>query len=178
MVMGASGDSAYGIAKDFFKWGSTDFRSLKVISREKLYKHLPVEGGDRMDQVPIFPEKDLTAYLPSSITLEDVTYQYSLSKKELSAPLSYGTKVGEIKAIVNDKIVASCNLIVGSHVPQAKESQVYGVVGSILLSPLVIIAILILIGYLIYKYDLHKPVIKALREKMKNQNKNNQNKKR
>ena len=178
MVMGASGDSAYGIAKDFFKWGSTDFRSLKVISREKLYKHLPVEGGDRMDQVPIFPEKDLTAYLPSSITLEDVTYQYSLSKKELSAPLSYGTKVGEIKAIVNDKIVASCNLIVGSHVPQAKESQVYGVVGSILLSPLVIIAILILIGYLIYKYDLHKPVIKALREKIKNQNKNNQNKKR
>ncbi|MBR6768284.1 MAG: D-alanyl-D-alanine carboxypeptidase [Clostridia bacterium] len=156
MVMGGQGSAAYGIATDFFHWGSTDFRSLKVIAREKLYKHLPVDGGDRTSQVPIFPEKDMTAFLPSSITLEDVTYKYSLTKKELSAPLKYGTKVGEVQAFVGEKMVASCNLIVGQNLAQGKDSQVYGVFGSILLSPPVLIGLFILTLYLLRKYLIYR----------------------
>lgn len=156
MVMGGQVEyEAYNVAKDFFKWGSTDFRSLKVIAREKLYKHLPVDGGDRTSQVPIFPEKDMTAFLPSSVTLDDVTYKYSLTQKELEAPLEYGTKVGEIQAFVGDKMVASCNLIVGQNLAQGKDSQMYGVFGSILLSPLVLIGLLILAVYLLRKYLKH-----------------------
>lgn len=156
MVMGGQGSAAYTIATDFFHWGSTDFRSLKVIAREKLYKHLPVDGGDRTSQVPIFPEKDMTAFLPSSITLDDVTYKYTLTKKELTAPLKYGTKVGEVQAFVGEKMVASCNLIVGQNLAQGKDSQVYGVFGSILLSPLVLIGFLILALYLLRKYLIYR----------------------
>lgn len=156
MVMGGQGAAAYQIAVDFFKWGSTDFRSLKVISREKLYKQLPVSGGDRTSEVPIFPEKDVTAFLPSAVTLEDVTYKYTLTKKELSAPLKYGTKVGEVQVFVDEKLIASCNLIVGQNLAQGKDSQVYGVFGSILLSPLVLITLLILSLYFLRKYLIHK----------------------
>lgn len=164
MVMGGQGSAAYTVATDFFKWGSTDFRSLKVIAREKLYKHLPVDGGDRTDKVPIFPEKDMTAFLPSSVKLEDVTYKYKLTKKELEAPLEYGTKVGEIQAFVGDKMVASCNLIVGQNLAQAKDSQVYGVFGSILLSPLVLIGLFILTLYLLYKFGFFKWALYRLRQ--------------
>jgi len=156
MVMGGQGSAAYGVATDFFKWGSTDFRSLKVIAREKLYRHLPVDGGDRTSQVPIFPEKDMTAFLPSSVKLEDITYKYTLSKKELEAPLEYGTKVGEVQAFVGEKMVASCNLIVGQNLAQGKDAQVYGVFGSILLSPLVLIGFLILALYLLRKYLIYR----------------------
>ena len=156
MVMGGQGSAAYGIATDFFHWGSTDFRSLKVIAREKLYKILSVEGGDRTSYVPIFPEKDMSAFLPSSVTLEDVSYKYTLTKKELTAPIAYGTKVGEVQAFVGEKMIASCNLIVGQNLAQGKDAQVYGVFGSILLSPLVLIGFLILALYLLRKYLIYR----------------------
>ena len=175
MVMGGQGEyEAYNVAKDFFKWGSTDFRSLKVIAREKLYKHLPVDGGDRTSQVPIFPEKDMTAFLPSSVTLDDITYKYSLTQKELEAPLEYGTKVGEIQAFVGDKMVASCNLIVGQNLAQSKDSQMYGVFGSILLSPFVLIGLFILILYMLIKVGFFVWALSRLRKFLKH----NKNKKR
>ena len=156
MVMGGQDENVYRVAKDFFKWGSTDFRSLKVIARETLYTHLPVEGGDRTSQVPIFPQKDMTAFLPSSVTLEDITYKYILTKKELEAPLAYDTEVGEVQAFVGDKMVASCKLIVGQNLVQGKDSQVYGVFGSILLSPLVLITLLIFAIYFLRKYLIYR----------------------
>lgn len=156
MVMGGQNENVYRVAKDFFKWGSTDFRSLKVIAREKLYKLLPVEDGDRTAQVPIFPEKDMSAFLPSSVKIEDVTYQYTLTHKELQAPIEYGTPVGEVKAFVGDKMIASCHLIVGQNLAQGKDSQVYGVFGSILLSPLVMMGFFILALYLLRKFLIYR----------------------
>ena len=171
MIMGAQGSSAYTIAQDFFKWGSTDFRTLKVIAREQLYTFLPVEGGDRTTKVPIFPEKDMTAFLPSSVKPEDVTYKYTLTKKKLEAPLEYNTKVGEVQAFVGDKMIASCNLIVGQNLAEGKDSQVYGVLGSILLSPLVLIGFFILAVYLIYKFHILAIAVRLIRKIHKNRKK-------
>lgn len=148
--------TAYRIATDFLKWGYRDFYSLKVLSDATVITTLPVKGGKNTDSVPIFPERDLTAFVPKSVTADEVEYTYKLNKKSLSAPFERGKVVGEIQAVVDGKVVGSCALIAGQDVTQNQLARFFDLIGKILFNPFTIIVYIILALFFLRKYLIYK----------------------
>ncbi len=135
-------DRTYSLVKDFLKWGSSSFSYLKVLSSAKLVTTLEVKDGDPVTEVAIFPEKDLTLYLPSSVNTDDLSFEHTLSVDSLAAPFTKGTKVGEIVVLYEGKEVGKCALVTGQDVTKGKDAIFREFLGRFFKNPIVIVLIL------------------------------------
>ncbi len=112
-------NTAYTTGTAFLKWGGTSFRYLEVLSSAKLVTTLPVRNGDGRSEMPVFPEKSLSLYLPDTVGSDDLTYTYTLTRQELEAPQEKGAAVGEITVLIDGEEAARVTLVTGADVTRS-----------------------------------------------------------
>lgn len=115
-------NTSYALARSLFRWGSTAFSYREVLSSAKLITTLPVNGGDGLSRVSLFPKESLNAYLPKAISEEDIRVEYTLVREALDAPFEKNTAVGEIKVYYRDTVVGETELVTGNGAKKAQNA--------------------------------------------------------
>ena len=96
-----------------FDWGFANFRAVPLAQAGAPAGQLPVRGG-LCPVCPIVTAETATAALRPDEKIEAFC---DLPRRELSAPVSQGTRVGEIIYYVNSKELARVPLVTGRSIP-------------------------------------------------------------
>lgn len=97
-----------------FDWGFANYEARSLSQAGERVGQLPVAGG-LIPACPVVVGADLSAALAPGETVEAV---YELTETTLTAPVSAGTKVGEMVFYVNSEELARAPLIAGAAVPR------------------------------------------------------------
>lgn len=112
-------NAAYTLARSLFQWARSAFAYLDILSDARPVTTLPIEDGDGITAVPIFPQKKVSLYLPKNTDTNTVTYDYTLNTDKLYAPCEKNQIVGELTVYLDGKAVATCPLVTGTDVTRS-----------------------------------------------------------
>lgn len=124
VVTGGTSDEeglfSYRIINELLEWGSTSFAYLTLIDRSTVICSMPVTLGYGADEVTVFPAKKVTRYLSKDTDLETaVSYTYTLDRESLTAPVSFGDKVGSLTLFLDGEELETVDLVIASDIPSS-----------------------------------------------------------
>lgn len=126
IVMGGMTDingnnSSYNLTNKLISWAFKTFEYKEVLRKEDIIAELPVEMAADNESVLVVPERSLSFFLPKSAEVgKDITIDYTLTVKSLTAPVTEGTSVGFISVLRGDEVLGTVNLVTKFSVAQSK----------------------------------------------------------
>lgn len=145
-------NTAYATAKALFQWGASAFSYREVLSSATLITTIPVENGDGISRVSLFPKESVSAYLQKDIAKDELTVNYNLHTDSLQAPFDKGTAVGEVTVSYRGEVVATVPLVTGNAVTLSQNAALRDATKTAL--KWIGIALLILLGLVLLRYLL------------------------
>ena len=124
VVMGGTEDEegifSYRITSKLLQWGHDNFDYITLIDKGKVICSLPVSMGYGADEVAVFPARTVTRYLARDTDLDSaVSFTYTIDKKSLTAPVSFGEKVGSLTLFLDGEQIEVIDLVVASDIPSS-----------------------------------------------------------
>ena len=138
-------------SRTLYDWAFDNFSYRELLSANEVVERLPVDLADGDALAMVRPAADISALLPNDVADEAVTRSITLYSDHLTAPLSAGAVLGEIRVSVNGVEYGSVRLINSSAIELSRSSFLRQRVGEILSKGWVITLLIILLVFaLIY----------------------------
>lgn len=102
-------------AKSLLRYALISYEVKTLRSAKETIGSLPVRFSATEEAVDVKMARDLTSLLHIGVDLEkDITYDITLNTELMEAPITEGTVVGSIKAIYQNEVIDSTDLITAS----------------------------------------------------------------
>jgi len=112
--------SAYGDVKKLLLWAADEYTTVKVLDRSQIFGEIPVKLSEKQNYVVVVPKDSLYAFLPHDTKVaDDIRWEYEITEKELTAPVSIGQKVGTVRLYRGEKEIASCDLVAKTQIEKS-----------------------------------------------------------
>ena len=132
-------------AVTMMNWAFRNFSSVAVVDTGNMICEIPVTLSTNVDHVIALPDAKITALLPNDVNLDEaVKTEYTLKSETLTAPVSAGEVVGEMKVFVNGVEYGSANLIAKNNVNRSMWAYLGYRIGRFMSRPIVITAAVII----------------------------------
>ncbi|MBQ8402902.1 MAG: D-alanyl-D-alanine carboxypeptidase [Clostridia bacterium] len=113
--------SAYNDVKKLLNWAADEYTTLKVLDKSQIFGEIPVKLSGGSNFVVVVPEDSLYAFLPHDTDVaSEVTQEFEITAKELTAPVEKGTVVGTVRLLRGGEEIASCNLVTKLYVEKSE----------------------------------------------------------
>lgn len=123
IVMGSeSSNIRFSEAKRLLDYGFSNYESVAIGEKGDIISVIPVEKG-KLDSVEIMLERDSHILLPKGqkANIEKIIEQ----SEYLDAPIEQGAVIGELKVVIDDKVIDSINLVTKSTVEKASFINIF-----------------------------------------------------
>ena len=112
--------NAFTLSSALLEYALEGFELKCVLEDHRIFAELPVKMSRQADYVTLVPQKELFAFLPKNIDFDsDLTYEVSLLKRELEAPLMQGDVLGSVEVLYGEKSLGSVELIANNAVSKS-----------------------------------------------------------
>ncbi len=131
-------------AKTLFEWAFDNFSFQEIVKSTEIVADMPVIMGADADSLPIRPSNSISAFLPNDVDLASfertVTIFPTGSDPEgsLTAPVSAGEVVGEIRVSLNGELYGTSPLVTSTGVELSRVQYMKGQLAETLRRPAVI----------------------------------------
>ena len=155
VVMGAdfiAGDDGYNYPASFYEsrnlyqWCYSEYDDQPIITTDSVIESLTVNNGKDAETVDIVPDEDTFKYMKRSEAEDHVTYEITLKKDELYAPVKAGDKVGEITAVYNGEVIGEADLITTSDVELSIKKLISGSIIARIIIILILLVLTVIVG--------------------------------
>lgn len=136
-------------SRTLYDWAFDNFSYRNLLSANEVITRMDVDLADGDAVAMIRPADSISALLPNDIADEDVQREVTLYSDQLTAPLSAGTVLGEIRVSVNGTVYGTTKLINSSAIELSRSSYLRQRVGEILSKGWVIALIVILLVFMV-----------------------------
>lgn len=96
-------------AKKLLTWGHQNYSTVQALHSGKPIAHERIWFGKK-NQIALGSDKNIWITIPKN-ELEYIRIKYAIDKGKIEAPAQKGLKIGEIKLLDRDKLIARSNLI-------------------------------------------------------------------
>ncbi|MBR5514721.1 MAG: D-alanyl-D-alanine carboxypeptidase [Clostridia bacterium] len=150
--------SGYEDAKELLNWAYDNFGYFTIIDTSTMVCEVPVKLSTKVDHVIALPEEKIVLFLPLDTDLETaVEKKWSISDKELRAPLSKGEKVGTLTVTINGKEEKTVNLVAKNNVDRNAGLLIIDNAVSFFTHPfMILLGVIILILIVLYIFYMAK----------------------
>jgi len=109
--------SGYEDAELLLNWAYDGFGYFTIIDTSTMVCEVPIKLSSKVDHVIALPEKKIVAFLPLDTDIETaVEKKWTITEKELRAPLSKGEKVGSLTVTINGEEKITVDLVAKNNV--------------------------------------------------------------
>ena len=113
--------SVYNDVQKLLSWAAKEYETTKVLDKSQIFGEIPVKLSGGSNFVVVVPEDNLYAFLPHDTDVaSEVTQEFEITTKELTAPVEKGTVVGKIRLLRGGTEIASCNLVTKLYVEKSE----------------------------------------------------------
>lgn len=120
------------------------FSLVKVLGEYEPICEIPVRMGEGIDAVALTPDRSFSFYVKNDDPIDEIfSYKYTLDIDTLDAPISAGTKVGELVLMREGKEVGRADLITRSNVAKNMKEYYYDRAKDVVTDKFVLRAIMI-----------------------------------
>lgn len=120
------------------------FSLVKVLGEHEPVCEIPVRMGEGIDAVALTPDRSFLFYVKNDDSIDEIfSYKYTLDTDALDAPVSAGTKVGELVLMKEGKEVGRADLITRSNVAKNMKEYYYDRAKEVVTDKFVLRAIMI-----------------------------------
>ena len=129
------------------EWAANSFEYRTLLSSSDVICNIGVVMGNGADETGVFPAVSVVRYILKDIDLERaVTYEYSLIKEELTAPVEYAEKVGTLTLSLDGDVIETVDLIVRSDIQSSSGDYIFNEVKNFITGKVFIRNVLIVLG--------------------------------
>ena len=151
--------NAFTLCSALLNYSLDSFELTCVLENHRIFAELPVKMSRQADYVTLVPQKELFAFLPKDIDLDnDLKYEVSILKRELDAPLMQGDVLGKVEVFYGDECLGSTELVANNAVSKSLILDITDFFIRFLKNPvtviLIILALLFLACRVIYRAHL------------------------
>lgn len=149
-----------------YNWAFENYSYRDILKMTEQVTEIPVKMGSDASSVAVHPQDAVKALLPNDEDIgsyeQKITIYSSEEGKELMAPIEAGEILGEITIERDGVVYGSSQLIASSSVELSYGKYITSQIVSTLKKPLVIIAIIIVVGllglyiYVVVRYQMEK----------------------
>lgn len=108
---------SYLVTNSLVEYGATGFEYKTLIDVNQIICSVPVKMGNGSDEIAVFPACKAVRYLEKNADLESrLHYTYRLNESTLTAPVSYGDKVGTLFLYLDGQLIEQIDLTVRADV--------------------------------------------------------------
>ena len=148
---------SYSLAEELFHFGSTAFSYREVLSSAKLITTLPINKGEGITKISLFPKEAINAYLPKSAKESELTVSYSVIRESLDAPFEKGTPVGEVTVSYQGAVIGRTELVTGNGAKRAQNAALTDRLSTVVKPLLILLGIVLsLIAIKLFVSRYHK----------------------
>ncbi len=157
IVMGADRDSsivdaqgkkrnAFTLSSHLLDYGTKEFALKCVLEKHRIFAELPVKLSRQADFVTLVPRERIFAFLPKNVDLEkDLTFDVSVEKTWLEAPVMQGETLGSVKVIYDGRVLGETELVTNSAASKSIVLEARDFFLRVFKNPITIIAIILII---------------------------------
>lgn len=149
-----------------YNWAFENWSYRDILKITELVQEVPVKMGSNASSVTVHPQKAVKALMPNDEDISSyepkVTIYSTEDGKELMAPIEAGEILGEITIEKDGVVYGSSQLVASSSVDLSYGKYIAAKIGNTLKKPLVIIAIIVVLGllglyiYVVVRYQMDK----------------------
>ena len=149
-----------------YNWAFENWSYRDILKITEQVDEVPVKMGSDASYVAVHPQTAVKALMPNDEDVssydQKVTIYSAEEGKELMAPVEAGEILGEITIEKNGLVYGSSQLVASSSVDLSYGKYIASKIGSTLKKPLVIVAIVVVLGllglyiYVVVRYQLDK----------------------
>ena len=118
IVMGADADLAeqggtvysYEIANALLDYAMEGFDTVNILNTETVISRVDVELTERPQTVALLPVRELSVYLPTHVTADDLQYRVVLNEDTVKAPIYAGEVLGMVTVSYEGRVLATVEL--------------------------------------------------------------------
>lgn len=104
--------NAYLITEDLLDYSAKSFAYRTLLSDARAICDIPVDMGNGYDRVTVFPARSVTRYIDKSTDIEStVSFDYTVDTEKLTAPVTFGQKVGVLRLYFEGELIEEIDLI-------------------------------------------------------------------
>lgn len=141
----ADGVYSFIDSKAILQYGFDAFSQKALTSKDEILAEVKVKYGRGTDFVTAMAEKDVSALLPTNVTVSEIKTEIKTEEK-LAAPIAKGTIIGSVSFYYQDELLTSVNLVAGTDVKTDYFVLIFSKILAFFLHPLVLIPILLFVG--------------------------------
>ncbi len=120
------------------------FSLVRVLGEYEPICEIPVRMGEGIDAVVLTPDRSFSFYVKNDDSVDDLfSYKYKLDTDTLDAPISAGTKVGELILMKEGEAVGRADLITRTNVAKNMKEYYYDRAKDVVTDKFVLRAIMI-----------------------------------
>lgn len=149
-----------------FRWVYNAFTYRTVVSKNQPVSRIPVDLAWRTDSVALVAGDSLEGMLRNDLDINTLRYEVTLSEDKLIAPVEKGQACGTATVYDGDKVVGTVTLCAADAVAKSQLLALLNAVGSVLLSPAMLI-VYALLAILLVSYIIMSIVHNQARRKNK-----------
>ncbi len=157
-------------ARRMLRWAFSNLRMTTVAEPTDVITSVPVALSADTDHIRLVPEKRIQALLLGTVDESSLEYIYEIDEN-VTAPVEKGQVLGSVKIKYADSVIADVKLVAGDSVKRSGIMFIGHIAKKIFLSPVfIIIAVVVIIGVLVYMaviYNNYKKKQKETRKRMR-----------
>ncbi len=103
--------------RNLLTWGESRFRYVKAVNSATPIADIPVKLASGSDRVALMPQRDLEIFVPDDVDIKkDVSYNYVLNVKSLTAPVKAGQVVGTLYVTYKGENIGEVPLVARNNI--------------------------------------------------------------
>lgn len=157
-------------ARRMLRWAFSNLRMTTVAEPTDVITSVPVALSAQADHIRLVPEKQIQALLLGTVDESSLEYIYEI-EENIMAPVEKGQVLGSVKIKYADSVIADVKLVAGDSVKRSGMMFAGHIAKKVFLSPVfIIIAVVVIIGVLLYMaviYNKYKKKQKETRKRMR-----------
>lgn len=157
-------------ARRMLRWAFSNLRMTTVAEPTDVMTSVPVALSADADHIRLVPEKRIQALLLGTVDESSLEYIYEIDEN-VTAPVEKGQVLGSVKIKYADSVIANVKLVAGDSVKRSGIMFIGHIAKKVFLSPIfIIIAVVVIIGVLLYMaviYNKYKKKQKETRKRMR-----------
>lgn len=138
-------NASYETAIELLSFAQSGFSYHLVFNEYDIVGELPVSLSRQTDKVTIVPAHDVYCFIASDVKADALRVVYDYDKKELSAPIKLGERVGSLRVYLEDTLLCEAPLVTNHTVSKSLLSELASYATYVLLHPITILLIAALI---------------------------------
>lgn len=148
IVFDTDSGACYSTAATLFDWVFQHFQYSDVLTTKDIITEEKISMASENKTVKLRPAQSIALLIPNKETM-NFDLQYTCYEKQLTAPISVGTVLGEVRVLHNGVIYGSTSLVAANAVSRSEKLFIRSQLLSTLLRPAVLIIVAVVLILLI-----------------------------